>query len=323
MSVKRLVELFNRVSTDEKVPETWKKGIIVKLPKKEDLSQCGNWRCIKHEDINREIISRCINLLSVPGKIFCRVKLNRIKSSIDKVLREEQVGFTEGRSCTGQIFVLRIIIEQFLEWNSSIYVNFIDFKKAFDSVHHDTLWKILQLYGVPQKIINILSNMYADNLCCVRHGEQHSEWFTVKSGVRKGCVISPILFQLVIDWVMKKSTAQKARGITWKAFNHLEDDGFADDIVLLSHSCKDMQKTTQIEMHAKTVGLKINHTKCKIMRVNANTATGVQMNNKVLENVNEFKYLGSYLNADEDINREITSRIAMASIAFQRLNAIW
>ncbi|GFR62613.1 hypothetical protein ElyMa_003585500 [Elysia marginata] len=157
------------------------------------------------------------------------------------------------------------------------------------------------------------------------HGEQHSEWFTVKSGARQGCVVSPILFLLVIDWVMKKSTAQKPRGIIWKAFHHLEDKDFADDIALLSYSRQAMQeKTTQIEMHAKTVGLKNNHSKSKIMRlrVNANTATGVQIN-MVLENVNEFKYLGSYLNTDGDINREITSRIAMASTAFQRLKTIW
>ncbi|GFS23325.1 retrovirus-related Pol polyprotein from type-1 retrotransposable element R2 [Elysia marginata] len=185
--------------------------------------------------------------------------LYRTKSSIDKVLREEQAGFREGISCTDQIFVLRTIIDQSLEWNSSIYVNFIDFEKAFDSVYHGTLWKILQSYGVPQKIINILSNMYAENQCCVRHREQHSEWFTVKSGVWQGCVISPILFLLVFDWVMKKSIARKPRGITWKAFDHLEDEDFADDIALLSHSHKDMQeKTTQIEIYVKTVGLKIN-----------------------------------------------------------------
>ena len=310
MSAKCLVELFNKVWIDEQVPEAWKKGIIVKLPKKGDLSQCGNWRGI--------------NLLSVPGKIFCRVMLDRIKTSIEKILREEQAGFREGRSCIDQIFVLRTIIEQSLEWNSSVYINFIDFEKAFDSVHHDTLWKILQSYGIPQKIINILSSMYANNQCCVRHGGQHSEWFAVKSGVRQGCVISPILFLIVIDWVMKKTTAQRTRGITWKAFSRLEDEDFADDIALLSHSQKDMQeKTTQIESCARTVGLKISHSKSKIMKVNSKSTTDVLLKDTALENVTEFKYLGSYLNTDGDINREITSRIVMASLAFQRLNTIW
>ncbi|GFS22439.1 endonuclease-reverse transcriptase [Elysia marginata] len=97
MSAKCLVSLFKKVWSGEKVPDAWKKGTLIKLPKKGDLSQCNNWRGI--------------NLLSVPGKIFCPVILYRIKFSVDKALREEQAGFREGRSCVDQIFILRTIIE--------------------------------------------------------------------------------------------------------------------------------------------------------------------------------------------------------------------
>jgi hypothetical protein len=99
-SAKAPEELFNRIWTSEEVPDSWKKGVIVKFPKKGDLSVCGNWRGI--------------NLLSVPGKIFCRVLLQRLKQSIERVLREEQAGFRSGRGCTDQIFVLRSIVEQSL-----------------------------------------------------------------------------------------------------------------------------------------------------------------------------------------------------------------
>ncbi|GFR98481.1 RNA-directed DNA polymerase from mobile element jockey [Elysia marginata] len=122
MSAKCLVGLFNKVWTEEKVPDAWKKGILIKPPKKGDLPQCNSWRGI--------------HLLSVPGKIFCRVILYRIKSSVDKALREEQAGFREGRSCINQIFIFRTIIEQSIEWNSSTYIHFIEFENAFDSVHH-------------------------------------------------------------------------------------------------------------------------------------------------------------------------------------------
>ena len=111
-SVKTLEKLFNKVWEEERVPDTWtKKGIIVKLPKKGDLSECGNWRGI--------------NLLSVPGKIFCLVLLQRMRR-IDRILREDQAGFRSGRGCTYQILVLRTIVEQSIEWNSSLYVNYID-----------------------------------------------------------------------------------------------------------------------------------------------------------------------------------------------------
>ena len=310
MSAKCLVELFNKVWTEEEVPDAWKRGIIIKLPKKGDLKECGNWRGI--------------NLLSVPGKIFCRVMLHRIKTSLDKILREEQAGFRPGRSCTDQIFVLRTIIEQSIEWNSSLYLNFIDFEKAFDSVHHCTLWRILKLYGFPDKIINILKSMYANNQCCVRHGGQESEWFRVKSGVRQGCVISPMLFLVVIDWIMKRATVGRPRGIVWNAFDNLEDEDFADDIALVSHSHRDMEeKTRLIEDTAKSVGLKISHAKTKVMRLNAKNKADISSSGQSLENVTEFKYLGSFLTADGNIEKEIRTRIALASAAFQRLRPIW
>ena len=295
---------------ERRVPDAWKKGIIIKLPKKGDLKDCGNWRGI--------------NLLSVPGKVFCRVMLKRIKTSLDKILREEQAGFRPGRSCKDQIFVLRTILEQSMEWNSTLYLNFIDFEKAFDSVHHDTLWKILKSYGFPQKIINILQSMYCDNQCSVKHGGQLSEWFRVKSGVRQGCVISPMLFLVVIDWVMKTATSDKPRGITWNTFDRVEDEDFADDIALLSHTHKDMQeKTTRIEESAKLVGLKVNHSKTKIMRINAKKNDHITVNGQTLENVSEFAYLGSVLTEDKDIEKEVKTRIALASAAFQRMRPIW
>ena len=86
--------------------------------------------------------------------------------------------------------------------------------------------------------------MYANNRCCVRHGGQHSEWFQVKSGVRQGCVISPLLFNIVTDWIMKRATSGRPRGITWNNFTHLEDEDFADDLAIVSHAHRDMQEKT-------------------------------------------------------------------------------
>ncbi|VDP83737.1 unnamed protein product, partial [Schistosoma curassoni] len=136
--------LFSKIWDEEQVQTDWEEGLLVKIPNKGDLSKCDNYRGI--------------TLLSIPGKVFNRVLLNRMKDRIDSQLRDQQAGFRKDRSCTDQIATLRIIVEQSIERNSSLYINFIDYKKAFDSVDRTTLWKLLRHYGVPQKIANITQN---------------------------------------------------------------------------------------------------------------------------------------------------------------------
>ena len=119
-NVELLYPLFNRIWEEERVPTEWKENYLIKLPKSGDPSSCSS--------------SRGITLLSIPGKVFNRVLLNRIKDAIDRQLHEQQAGFRKDRSCTNQIATLRIILEQSLEWNSSHYFNFVDYEKAFDSV---------------------------------------------------------------------------------------------------------------------------------------------------------------------------------------------
>ncbi|XP_060564478.1 monocarboxylate transporter 2-like [Ruditapes philippinarum] len=108
------------------------------LPKKGDSGLCSNYRGI--------------TLLSVPAKIFNRVILEQLKGPVDKKLRDQQAGFRKDRSCTDQIATLRIIIEQSIEWNSPLYINFVDYEKAIDSLDREMLWKLLRHYGVPQKV---------------------------------------------------------------------------------------------------------------------------------------------------------------------------
>ena len=83
----------------------------------------------------------------------------------------EDAGFIGGRSCADQIFDIRTLIEQSSEWNSLLYINFLDFEKAFDSIQHNTLWSVLRSYGFPNKVINILSHMYVNNRCVMCEAE--------------------------------------------------------------------------------------------------------------------------------------------------------
>ena len=80
-----------------------------------------------------------------------------------------------------------------------LFINFVDFRKAFDSVHRNTIWKILHSYVIPSKIISIVKKFYEHFECSVIVGNYLSEWFYMQSGVRQGCIISPILFLVAID----------------------------------------------------------------------------------------------------------------------------
>jgi hypothetical protein len=122
-----------------------------------------------------------------------------MRDAVDVRLRDHQAGFRQDRSCTDQIATLRIIVEQSLEWNSSLYVNFVDFPKASDSLHRDTMWQLLRHYGFPANLTRIIKESYERMACQVDHGRQLISRFDVRTGVRQGCLLSPFLFLLAID----------------------------------------------------------------------------------------------------------------------------
>ena len=175
----------------------------------------------------------------------------------EPILREQQAGFRKGRSCSDHIFTLRQIFEQAQEWNAPLLANFIDFEKAFDSVHRPALWNILRHYGIPQKIINIIKMLYSNFHAKVICGSKLTEDFGIETGVKQGCILSPFLFCLAIDWVMKESVDNNMTGIRWTLSKTLEDLDSTDDIiVLLSHNFESMQSNTQqVANNALKIGI--------------------------------------------------------------------
>ncbi|KAI8484441.1 hypothetical protein Bbelb_378740 [Branchiostoma belcheri] len=293
-AVSMLHSLFNKIWEEERVPAEWKEGILIKLPKKGDLGDCSNYRGIM--------------LLSVPGKVLNRVLLERMKGAVDDRLRDQQAGFRKNRSCVDQIATLRIIVEQSLEWNSPLYINFIDFEKAFDSVDRETLWKLMRHYGIPQKIISIIKGTYKDMTCRVSHAGQLSDSFEVRTGVRQGCLLSPFLFILAIDWILKTTTESRNNGIQWLQGRQLDDLDFADDLALLSHYHRQMQdKTTRLDATSAEVGLKINKKKTEVLKVNNNTRIPITVGGETIKEVESFVYLGSVMDQQGGTEQDVSA----------------
>ena len=305
-----LAAIFKTIWEEERLPEDWQTGLLFKLPKKGDLENCNNWRGIM--------------LLSTTSKVFSKIILNRLDAGIDPQLRNEQAGFRKGKSCSYHIFTLRQILEQSKEWNTTLYATFIDLEKAFDSVHRESLWRILRHYGIPSKIVNIIRMLYSDFKAKVICGPQLSESFSIKTGVKQGCILSPFLFTLCIDWLMKETTKTERRGITWTLTNVIEDIDFADDICLLSQSHNDMQqKTNDLNANGGCLGFKTSTSKTKEMRMNSKSREPITVRDGTIEAVNDFIYLGSKMQADEDSEPDVKRRISKDSQAFSMLKNIW
>ena len=291
-------------------PQEWKEGQLVKIPKKGDLSNCSNYRGI--------------TLLSIPGKVFNRIMLERIKNATDPKLRDEQAGFRKNRSTIDQIATLRIIVEQSLEWNSQLVINFLDYEKVFDSIDRETLWKILRHHGIPQKLVNLIRSMYEDTTCRIVHAGQLTDNFSILTGVRQGCLLSPFLFILAIDWLMKETTQGRRNGIQWTPWTQLDDLDFADDIALLTHTQEQMQeKTTVLSALSESVGLRIHPTKSKVLRIGAPQGKQIKVKDEALENVDSFCYLGSIIDEEGGTVAEVKSRIGKAQAAFRSLSKVW
>ena len=125
-----------------------------------------------------------------------------------------------------------------------IHVHKLYYEKAFDSFDRDTLWKLIQHCGIPDKLISLKINSYEDMACRVLHAGQFRDSLMVKTGVRSGCLLSPFLFLLAVGWIMKKTTTTTRNGIQWTPWSQLEDLDFADDLALLSHIHQQMQEKT-------------------------------------------------------------------------------
>jgi hypothetical protein len=175
---------LEKIWKEEKIPKEWE-GLIIKIPKKGDVSNCNNWRGI--------------TLLSTPSKILTRIILNRIQNTVERCLRKEQAGFRKHRSYVDLINTLRIILEQSVEWKVILYMTFIDSDKAFDSVKREEMWLTLQEYDIPSTITQIIHILYDGFKCKISHERRLSEFIQVRNGVRQGRILSPTLFLLILD----------------------------------------------------------------------------------------------------------------------------
>ena len=134
-----------------------------------------------------------------------------------------QAGFRKGRGTRDQIANICWIIKK-ARVPENIYFFFIDYTKAFDCVDHNILWKILKEMGIPDHLTCLLRNLYAGQEATVRTGHRTTDWFQIWKGVRQGCIMSPCLFNLYAEYIMRNAGLDEAQAgikIARKNINNL------------------------------------------------------------------------------------------------------
>ena len=293
-------------------PHAWTQSVIICLFKKGDRNKCENYRTI--------------SLINHSSKVLLDILRQRLRPHVDRVLSQEQAGFRRGRSTLEQIFSLRHLAEKYLEVQDSRLVQaFIDYKKAFDRVWHEALFHVLDHYGIPPKIRNLISTLYNHAVSAVRQDDGVGEWFRTSVGSRQGCILSPDLFNLYIENIMSIAL-DRTEGIGVLVGGHLFNNlRFADDIALLASSADDLQELLNSVNETSTAfGMEISEPKTKVMcTARTHEDLTIQLNGQDLEQVTEFTYLDSSLSAKNISDIDINKRIAKASSVVGRLKDLW
>ena len=134
----------------------------------------------------------------------------RLQQYVNHELPDVQAGFRKGKETRNQIANIHWIMEKAREFQKNIYFCFIDYAKVFDCVDHNQLWKILKDMGIPDHLTCLLRNLYASQEATVRTGHGTTDWFQIGKGVRQGCILSPCLFNLYSEYIMRNAGLDEA-----------------------------------------------------------------------------------------------------------------
>ena len=331
----QLLCLYKQCWRQGVIPQDFKDADLVHLYKnKGDSKVCDN--------------HRGISLLSIAGKIYARILLNRLMDHIQDIglIPESQNGFMPGRSTIDPCFSLRLLQEKCMLQGQDLYLLFIDLTKAFDSVSRTGLWSLLEKIGCPDHFIKIIRSFHDGMKVTVREGNKRAEPFVVTNGTKQGCVLAPTLFSIFFSLMLFTAFKNTSKGIDiihrfdrglcqtnnvhFKARTKVtkakvRDFLYADDCALAASSEDDLQELTDhFSSAAAKFGLTISLKKTEALGQSSHKSRianpRILINGKPIKSVDNFKYLGSIVSKDCSMEPELSARIAKANSAFNKLS---
>ena len=223
-------------------------------------------------------------------------------------LSDVQAGFRKGRGSRDQIANICWIIEKAREFQKNIYFCFIDFAK----VDHNKLWKILQEMGIPDHLTCLLRNLYAGQEATVR-----TDWFQIGKRVRQVCILSPCLFNLCTEYIMRNAGLDEAQAGIKIAGRNINNFRYADDTTLMAESEEELKSVVmKVKEDSEKVGLKLNIQKTKIMA--SGPITSWQIDGKQWLTI----FLGSKITADGDCSHQVKRCLLLGRKVMTNLDSI-
>lgn len=261
----------------EDIPEQWKSSTIILLHKKGPKDDLSNYRPI--------------SLMSNLYKLFTKIITRRLTQILDENQPPEQAGFRSGFSTADHLQALNQIIEKMEEFNLPLYIAFVDYKKAFDSLEHASVFQALVNQGVETKYVRLLKTIYSQSTAKVKT-EKVGQTFTLGRGVKQGDLISPKLFTCVLEEIFRKLQWSSKCGITVNG-RRLTNLRFADDVVLFATSHKQLQQMLrELNEISKSTGLEMNFSKTQLMTNKA--PIPIKLEGTELNYVDDYISLGQF-----------------------------
>jgi hypothetical protein len=329
IGVKWLKRIFTAAWTERKVPDDWQKSVIVPLWKnKGNKRECETYRGI--------------SLLSHTGKIYTKIIEQRVRYILEPQLSPSQLGFRRGVGCTDALFTLRQLSEKAIEYGKELDILFVDQEKAFDRVDRNILWETLENYGIKGHLLENIRALYQNCQSAVRTTEGLTDTFETRTGVRQGCVLSPLLFNVYIDRVITEAQIVKdhiteTEQENEEQLNITEEDDiedqlnntlnellFADDQCLIYDDEERLQNhTNSLLTTCRKYNMNINIQKTETMRISKSPSPlNIHIGNTKVKQVTEFKYLGSIFTESGRLDREIETRCQKANVVTYQLSPL-
>lgn len=296
-----LTKLFNLIFRSNKMPEEWRRSIVVPIFKnKGDVQSCTNYRGIK--------------LMSHTMKLWERIIEHRLRRVTS--VTQNQFGFMPGRSTMEAIFLMRQLMERYREQKKDLHMVFIDLEKAYDKVPRSVMWWALEKHKVPTKYITLIKDMYRDARTCVRTCDGDTNDFPIKIGLHQGSALSPYLFALVMDEVTREIQSD----VPWCML-------FADDVVLVDESRDGVNRKLELWRHTlECKGFRLSRAKTEYMMcefsVTRHEDGDVSLDGQLVAKKDTFRYLGSMLQKDGDIDEDVRHRISAGWLKWRQASGV-